>query len=48
MNLMVQSKFNLVFWFVSYSIFFIVEQVGPSLIPPHALVVAAVAAAFAS
>jgi hypothetical protein len=29
-NLMVQSKFNLVFWFESYSIFFIVETVGPA------------------
>jgi hypothetical protein len=27
-NLMVQSEFNLVFWFVSYNIFFIVKQVG--------------------
>jgi hypothetical protein len=25
-NLMVQSKFNLVFWFVSYNIFFVTEK----------------------
>jgi hypothetical protein len=28
---MVESEFNLVFWFMSYNIFFIVEQVGPAL-----------------
>jgi hypothetical protein len=33
-NLMVQSKFNLVFWPVSYNIFFIVLQVGPALDTP--------------
>jgi hypothetical protein len=38
---MVQSKFNLVFWFVSYNIFFIIYQVGPywillSLLLSHA------------
>jgi hypothetical protein len=31
-NLTVQSEFNLIFWFVSYNIFFIVEQVGPALV----------------
>jgi hypothetical protein len=31
-NLMVQSEFNLIFWFMSYNIFFIVEQVGPALV----------------
>jgi hypothetical protein len=31
-NLMVQSEFSLVFWFMSYNIFFIVEQVGPALV----------------
>jgi hypothetical protein len=31
-NLMVQSKFNLILWFVSYNIFFIVYYVGPVLI----------------
>jgi hypothetical protein len=30
-NLMVQSKFNLVFWFVSYNIFYLVELVDPPL-----------------
>jgi hypothetical protein len=29
-NLMVQSEFNLIFWFMSYNIFF-VKQVGPAL-----------------
>jgi hypothetical protein len=33
-NLMVQSEFNLVSWFVSYNIFFIVQQVGPALDTP--------------
>jgi hypothetical protein len=33
-NLMVQSKFNLVFWLVSYNIFFIVLQVGAALDNP--------------
>jgi hypothetical protein len=28
-DLMVQSEFNLVFWFVSYNIFLSVEIVGP-------------------
>jgi hypothetical protein len=27
-NLMVQSEFNLVFWFVTYNIFLLVEVVG--------------------
>jgi hypothetical protein len=31
-NLMVQSKFNLVFWFVSYNIFLVVKLVGPALV----------------
>jgi hypothetical protein len=30
-NLMVQSEFNLIFWFVSYNIFSIIYQVGPML-----------------
>jgi hypothetical protein len=29
-----QSKFNLILWFVSYNIFFIVQQVGPALDTP--------------
>jgi hypothetical protein len=29
---MVQSEFNLIFWFVSYNIIFIVEQVGLTLV----------------
>jgi hypothetical protein len=33
-NLMVQSEFNLMFWFVSYNIFFVTENKwGPSLSP---------------
>jgi hypothetical protein len=31
-NLMVQSKFNLVFWFSSYNIFFVVKLVEPALV----------------
>jgi hypothetical protein len=33
-NLMVQSEFNLVFWFVSYKIFLLHEKVGPALSLP--------------
>jgi hypothetical protein len=33
MNLMVQSKFNLIFWFVSYNIFLMLKTWGPPLIP---------------
>jgi hypothetical protein len=29
-NLIVQSEFNLVFWFVSYNIFLLGEKVGPT------------------
>jgi hypothetical protein len=28
---MVQSEFNLIFWFVSYNIFFVSEIVGPTV-----------------
>jgi hypothetical protein len=41
-NLMVQSEFNLIVWFVSYSIFSSLNKWGLPLIPPHVFVVGAV------
>jgi hypothetical protein len=44
-NLMVQSEFNLAFWFVSYNIFLLVAARGPRLSSPLSLYRAVSAAA---